>query len=80
MATAETTHPVPQPTDLSTLKAAQEYLILQDWDAYTPEQHAIWQELVERRMPQLGEHACREYLEGSSRLGCEDDGCRSWRR
>ncbi len=65
MATAETTHPVPQPTDLSTLKAAKEYLIQQDWAAYTPEQHAIMgRSWSARRMPQLREHACAEYLDG----------------
>ena len=33
------------------LVAAEPYLIEQDWNAYTPEQHAIWRDLVLRRMP-----------------------------
>ena len=44
----------------SKLHVAAPYLIEQNWAAYTPEQHAIWAELVSRRMPQLREHACRE--------------------
>ena len=50
------------------LKVAAPFLIQQDWDAYTPEQHAIWAELVSRRMPQLRQHACREYLEGFEQI------------
>ena len=46
------------------LTVAEPYLIEQDWAAYTAEQHAVWAELVRRRMPQLNEHACQEYLEG----------------
>jgi phenylalanine-4-hydroxylase len=58
-------------TDLSRgrLEVAAPYLIEQDWNAYMPEQHAVWQELVERRMPQLREHACAEYLDGFEQIG-----------
>ena len=35
--------------DSPKLVAALPYLIEQDWAAYTPEQHAIWSELVSRR-------------------------------
>jgi phenylalanine-4-hydroxylase len=73
MATVETARPVPQPTDLSALKAAQQYLILQDWDAHTADEHATWHELVSRRMPQLREHACQEYLDGAEQIGLRED-------
>jgi phenylalanine-4-hydroxylase len=59
--------------ELPKLSAAQSYLIEQDWDAYTPEQHAIWAELVARRMPQLEVHACAEYLEGFRQIGLRVD-------
>jgi phenylalanine-4-hydroxylase len=49
------------------------YLIEQDWDAYTPEDHAIWTELVSRRMPQLEQHACAEYLDGFQQIGLQVD-------
>ena len=55
------------------LVQAKPYLIEQDWAAYTPEQHAIWAELVSRRMPQLEEHACAEYLDGFEQIGLQQD-------
>jgi len=55
------------------LRAAAPYLIEQDWAAYTPEQHAIWRELVSRRMPQLEIHACAEYLDGFKQIGLQAD-------
>ena len=59
--------------DVGKLRAAEPFLIEQDWAAYTPEQHAIWQELVSQRMPQLEEHACAEYLEGFKQIGLQAD-------
>jgi phenylalanine-4-hydroxylase len=55
------------------LHVAAPYLIEQDWVAYTPEQHAIWAELVTRRMPQLRTHACQEYLDGFKQIGLRED-------
>jgi phenylalanine-4-hydroxylase len=55
------------------LKASRPYLIEQDWAGYTAEQHAIWTELVSRRMPQLKDHACAEYLEGFEQIGLQVD-------
>src|SRR5271155_4578451 len=55
------------------LHVAESFLIQQDWDAYTPEQHAVWAELVSRRMPQLVEHACDEYLDGFQQIGLRED-------
>jgi phenylalanine-4-hydroxylase len=55
------------------LTVAEHFLIQQDWAAYTPEQHAVWAELVRRRMPQLNEHACQEYLDGFHQIGLRED-------
>ena len=55
------------------LRAAEPFLIQQDWAAYTPEQHGIWRELVLRRMPQLEQHACAEYLDGFHQIGLQAD-------
>jgi phenylalanine-4-hydroxylase len=55
------------------LKLAAPYLIEQDWAAYAAEQHGLWAELVQRRMPQLREWACREYLEGFELIGLRED-------
>lgn len=57
----------------SPLRAAGPFLIQQAWSAYTPEQHAIWSELVTRRMPQLEQHACAEYLNGFQQIGLQAD-------
>ncbi len=55
------------------LPLASPFLVEQDWPAYTPEQHAVWAELVGRRMPQLTEHACAEYLAGFEQIGLKQD-------
>jgi phenylalanine-4-hydroxylase len=55
------------------LGVAAPFLIEQDWKAYTAEQHGLWAELVGRRMPQLRESACREYLEGFELIGLKED-------
>ena len=57
----------------SKLRAAEPFFIQQDWAAYTPEQHAIWAELVTQRLPQLEVHACAEYLEGFDLIGLNAD-------
>jgi phenylalanine-4-hydroxylase len=56
-----------------TLKTAAPYLIRQNYEQYTPEQHAVWAELVRRRDPQIKAFACREYLEGYEIIGLEAD-------
>ena len=61
------------PKQHTTLTTAAPYLIEQVWADYTPEQHAVWSELVARRMPQLREHACREYLDGFQQIGLRED-------
>jgi phenylalanine-4-hydroxylase len=55
------------------LQVASQYLIEQDWFAYPAEKHAVWAELVRRRMPELREHACREYLDGFEFIGMRED-------
>jgi phenylalanine-4-hydroxylase len=55
------------------LRVAAPYLIEQDCKAYTVEQHAVWAELVNRRMPQLLQHACQEYLDGFEQIGLRED-------
>jgi phenylalanine-4-hydroxylase len=55
------------------LEVAAPFLVEQDWSAYTAEQHGLWAELVRRRMPQLRESACKEYLEGFELTGLRED-------
>ena len=53
----------------SELVAARPFLIEQDYTRYTEDQQAEWRELVERRMGQLKQCACHQYLEGWNALG-----------
>jgi phenylalanine-4-hydroxylase len=53
------------------LPVARPFLIEQDWAGYAAEQHAVWGELVSRRMPQLQRHACQEYLQGFEQVGLQ---------
>jgi phenylalanine-4-hydroxylase len=57
---------------IATIPIYSPYLIQQDYAAYTAEQHAVWAELVSRRMPQLAEHAADEYLEGFAIIGLRE--------
>jgi phenylalanine-4-hydroxylase len=54
--------------------------IEQNWQAYREEEHAIWRLLFERQQRLLVGRACREYLEGLSRLGVAADGIPDFRR
>jgi phenylalanine-4-hydroxylase len=55
------------------LSVASSFLVAQDWAAYSPEQHEVWADLVSRRMPELREHVCREYLDGFEVIGLRED-------
>jgi phenylalanine-4-hydroxylase len=55
------------------LVAAEPFLIVQEYEKYTAEQHEVWSELVRRRLPQVREYACREYLEGYDIVGLVDN-------
>ena len=65
--------PVVAETEESKLVASAPFLIEQEWYGYTAEQHAIWRDLVSRRMPQLEQHACAEYPEGFAQIGLQVD-------
>jgi|SRR5450631_145408 len=57
----------------TSLAIANPYLVEQDWQAYTAAEHALWADLVSRRMVQLRQHACREYLDGLELIGLHED-------
>jgi phenylalanine-4-hydroxylase len=52
----------------------------QDWDAYTPEQHAIWRTLFHRQEAVLARRACQPFLDGLKDLGVAADGIPDFRR
>jgi len=49
------------------------YFIEQDWSAYSPEQHAVWAILYERRMQTLAATGSRVFLDGAERIGLRPD-------
>jgi phenylalanine-4-hydroxylase len=55
------------------LVAAKPFLIEQDYAKYTSGQRVLWSEMVGRRMAQLEQCACREYLQGWRALGLEQE-------
>ena len=55
------------------LVAAEPFLVQQEYEKYGAEQHSVWSELVRRRLPQVQEYACREYLEGYNIIGLSND-------
>ena len=57
----------------ATFSAAAPYIIEQDYEAYTDQQHGIWAELVGRVLPELERHAAQEYLDGFQIIGLKAD-------
>jgi phenylalanine-4-hydroxylase len=57
-----------------------DFIIEQDWQAYSEEEHAIWRLLFERQQRLLVGRACCEYLEGLSGLGVAADGIPDFHR
>ncbi|MFT3996492.1 MAG: phenylalanine 4-monooxygenase [Asticcacaulis sp.] len=45
-----------------------DWLIPQNWDAYTAEQHGVWRVLFERQMELIKGRACAAYMDGLSQL------------
>ena len=50
-------------------QTVEDCIIDQQWDRYTPEDHAIWRTLFERQLQTLDGHVCQEYLDGLETLG-----------
>ncbi|MDY7576914.1 phenylalanine 4-monooxygenase [Herbaspirillum sp. RTI4] len=48
--------------------ADKDYVVAQDWAAYTPEQHALWRRLYERQAKLIPGRACDVFLESLGRL------------
>lgn len=57
-----------------------DWTIDQGWDAYTPEQHAVWRMLYERQTRLLPARACDEYVAGMRDLPISGDTIPDFRR
>lgn len=51
--------------------AAPDFRLPQNYEAYTPDEHAIWRTLFERQVGLLGEHAAPEFQAGLRLLGVD---------
>ena len=54
--------------------AWQDYLVAQDWQHFTTEEHGVWDRLFDRQVPYLGSRIVRPFLEGISKLGLDEPG------
>jgi phenylalanine-4-hydroxylase len=52
--------------------ADAQYVVQQDWDAYTPDEHALWRRLYQRQARLLPGRAADVYIESLARLDAED--------
>jgi len=62
------------------MKDLEQLAIEQQWEAYTPEQHAIWRTLFHRQEAILAQRACRPFLDGLTALGVAAEGIPDFRR
>jgi len=54
-------------TDIS-----DDYVVQQNWDAYTSEEHALWRRLYQRQAELLSGRACNEFIESLNALKAAD--------
>src|SRR5450830_1255194 len=53
-------------------KIDAQYVVAQDWDAYTPEQHALWRRLYQRQAKLIPGRACDVFIESLELLNIGD--------
>ena len=52
----------------------RDYLVPQDWQHFTAEEHGVWDTLFARQVPYLGSRIVTPFLEGIPRLGLDEPG------
>ncbi len=53
-------------------QADAHYVVRQDWQAYTPAQHALWRRLYQRQAALLSGRACQLFIDSLAALDAED--------
>jgi len=53
-------------------RITEDYVVGQDWHAYTEEQHALWRKLYQRQAQLLPGRACNEFISSLNALGAAD--------
>lgn len=52
----------------------RDYLVPQDWEQFTAEEHGVWDVLFARQVPYLGSRIVTPFLEGIPKLGFDEPG------
>ena len=52
----------------------QDYLVPQDWQHFSAEEHGVWDQLFARQVPYLGSRIVTPFLDGIPRLGLDRPG------
>lgn len=52
----------------------RDYLVPQDWQRFTPQEHGVWDTLFARQVPYLGARIVTPFLEGIPKLGLDEPG------
>lgn len=50
----------------------EHYVVQQDWNAYTEEEHALWRQLYQRQLALLPGRACNEFIEALAKMDAAD--------
>ena len=53
-------------------RADAQYIVAQQWDDYTPQQHALWRRLYARQAALLPGRACQEFIDNLARMRAAD--------
>lgn len=66
----------PDFTEMATRRPAswRDYLVRQDWQHFTAEEHGVWDTLFTRQVPYLGSRIVSPFLEGIPKLGLDQPG------
>jgi phenylalanine-4-hydroxylase len=51
-----------------------DYLVPQDWQHFTPNEHRVWDMLFARQLPYLGSRVVTHFLDGIPKLGLDEPG------
>ena len=52
----------------------RQYLVPQDWEAFTEEEHGVWDTLFARQVPYLGTRIVKPFLDGIGKLQLDEPG------
>ena len=52
----------------------RDYLVPQDWQHFTAEEHGVWDTLFARQLPYLGNRIVTPFIEGIPKLGLDEPG------